>query len=481
MNQIIFLILCSFALSAVFTPALRRFALLMNWVDQPDNRRKMHKTPMARIGGAPIMLAYAGALGILLLLSASFSLFDNSSLLLIWALLPAAAVVLGTGLVDDIVGLKPWQKLVGQTLAAGLVYVLGIRIQSVGGHPLGHILALFITTAWLVGCTNAFNLIDGLDGLAAGIGLIASITSLVGGLFHGDIGLVMATAPLVGALAGFLLFNFNPASIFLGDGGSLWVGFMLACYGIIWCQKSVTMLSITAPMMVMCIPLLDTSLSIARRFLRCEPIFRADRGHIHHRLLDRGLTPRRATLILYGASSVGAVFSILQSTASNRIRVLVISTFCLIILLGIGKLGYQEFGIATQLLRRKTFRSLVRTQISLHDYEQLLNSTKTVEECWDRLRSVASELGFSEIELKMGGAHYQEQLCKSTNGNWTLHIPVSDSEYVRFLCHFEFSTIAPLVVPWADLLHRCLPEKAATFAQAAIGASSLQAPELEGI
>src|SRR5947209_216127 len=243
MNRIIFLVVCSFALSAVLTPTFRRFALWMNWVDQPDNKRKMHKIPIARIGGAPIMLAYAGALGALLLFGASFASANGSLFPLIWVLLPAAALVLATGLLDDIVGLKPWQKLIGEILAAGLVYLGGIRVQSLVGHPFGNVLAFVITVAWLVGCTNAFNLIDGLDGLATGIGLIASSATLLGGFLRGDMGLVLATAPLVGALLGFLLFNFNPASIFLGDGGSLWVGFMLACYGVIWCQKSVTALS----------------------------------------------------------------------------------------------------------------------------------------------------------------------------------------------------------------------------------------------
>jgi UDP-GlcNAc:undecaprenyl-phosphate GlcNAc-1-phosphate transferase len=125
-----------------------------------------------------------------------------------------------------------------------------------------------------------------LDELATGIGLIATLTTLVAGLMQGDAGLVTATSPLAGALVGFLIFNFKPASIFLGDGGSLWIGFMLACYRVIWSEKSVTAISIAAPIMALSIPLLDTALSIVRRYLRRQPIFTADRGHIHHRLID---------------------------------------------------------------------------------------------------------------------------------------------------------------------------------------------------
>src|SRR5262249_32959422 len=152
---------------------------------------------------------------------------------------------------------------------------------------------------WLILCSNAFNLIDGVDGLAAGVGLTATTATLAAGLLHGDWMLGFVTAPLAGCLLGFLRYNFNPASIFLGDSGSLLIGFLLGCYGVIWSQKSVTMLGMAAPALVMALPLLEVGLSVVRRFLRNEPIFAGDRGHIHHRLLDRGLSPRRVAISLY--------------------------------------------------------------------------------------------------------------------------------------------------------------------------------------
>src|SRR5437764_1589081 len=136
------------------------------------------------------------------------------------------------------------------------------------------------------------NLIDGLDGLASGIGLFASATALLAALLQNNIALAYATVPLVGCLLGFLRFNFNPATIFLGDCGSLFIGFLLGCYGVLWSQKSATILGMTAPLMALSIPLLDTTIAIIRRFVRQQPIFSGDRDHIHHRLLDRGLTPR---------------------------------------------------------------------------------------------------------------------------------------------------------------------------------------------
>ncbi len=456
MDLTILLIVSSFALCAAFTPPFRWLAIRKNWVDRPDNRRKMHKVPIPRIGGAPILLAYCVALGACLLSGVNVANSEDFSTPTIWALLPPAGLVFAIGLLDDIVGLKPWQKLTGETVAAILVYLGGIHITGIGGHLFGNAVAFVITVVWLVACTNAFNLIDGLDGLAAGIGLIASVSSLSLGLARGDTGLVLATAPLIGALLGFLFFNFNPATIFLGDGGSLWIGFMLAGYGVIWCQKSVTVLSMVAPIMTLCVPLLDTSLSIGRRFLRGEPIFRADRGHIHHRLLDRGFTPRRVTLLLYAGSSIGAMFSLLQSSSSNSVRTVVVCAFCIIAYLGIHNLGYQEFGVAARLLRRKTIRSLVKTHFSLCEYETLLKAVKTVDECWYTLRTAANELGFSEIELQLAGRQYREQFRESTSASWSFQVPLSDSEYVRFLCHFEFGAKFTHVAPWADVLHRCL-------------------------
>ncbi len=156
------------------------------------------------------------------------------------------------------------------------------------------------TILWLLACTNAFNLVDGMDGLAAGVGLFSTLTIFVAALLQQNMALAMATVALAGCLLGFLRYNFNPATTFLGDSGSLLIGFVLVCYGIIWVQKSSTFLGMTAPIMALSLPLFDVTLAIARRFLRTQSIFSADRGHIHHRLLDRGISPRKAVLLLYG-------------------------------------------------------------------------------------------------------------------------------------------------------------------------------------
>src|SRR2546421_10492649 len=140
-----------------------------------------------------------------------------------------------------------------------------------------------VTVIWLVGCTNAFNLIDGLDGLAAGVGLFATLTMVLSALANQNLDMAMVTIPLAGALLAFLRYNFNPASVFLGDSGSLTIGFLLGCFGALWSEKSVTLVALTVPILAVSIPLADVALSIARRFVRNRPIFQGDRGHIHHK------------------------------------------------------------------------------------------------------------------------------------------------------------------------------------------------------
>ena len=189
-------------------------------------------------------------------------------------------------------------------------YLAGVHLTTLGGHLLSPWLSTPATVLWLVLCANSLNLIDGLDGLACGIGLFATATALLAAGVQHNISLAYAVIPLFGALLGFLRYNFNPARIFLGDSGSLFVGFLLGCFGLLWTEKSATLLGLTAPLMVFAIPLLDTTLAIVRRFLHNKPIFSADRGHIHHRLLARGLAPQKVVLLLYACCAVGALCSV---------------------------------------------------------------------------------------------------------------------------------------------------------------------------
>ncbi len=246
-----------------------------------------------------------------------------------WSIgLPTAFVFL-VGLADDIAELRPWQKLAGQAIGGVLAIVAGIRITTVAGIALNPWIASLGTLVWLLACTNALNLIDGLDGLAAGIALLATVTTAIGALLNGETGLIMVTIPLAGALLGFLRYNFNPASIFLGDCGSLTIGFLLGCYGVLWSAKSATILGMTAPLIALSIPLLDVSLAIIRRFLRQQPMLGADRSHVHHRLLARGFTARRVALLLYAAAGCAGYLSLLMSKFHSQFGGVIIVLFAL--------------------------------------------------------------------------------------------------------------------------------------------------------
>ena len=459
------LVLCGLALSLLLTPLLRDLAVRRQWLDKPDAQRKRHAKPLPRIGGVPVVLAYAGCFGIVLLLE---PLTGTSAFALehFWKFFPAAAIVFAIGLVDDFVSLTPWQKLFGESVAAVIACLSGVQIHNVAGFAIDPIVGVPLTIMWLVACANAFNLIDGMDGLASGLGLLASATMLLAAFLRGDTGLILATAPLVGVLLGFLVFNFNPASIFLGDCGSLWVGFMLACYGVVWSQKAATVLGVSAPLIALAVPLLDTMLAIVRRYLRNQPVFSADHDHIHHRLLSRGFSPRQVVIVLYAAGGLAACFSLLQSRTGAAGGVLVAFGFA--VWVGIQYLRYQEFGIAAGWFRRNGLRSTVRSQVCMEKCEESLRAASTPDECWKIVRTLGSEFGFSQVALRLGGKRFHEFLDETGNRHWMLHIPLSESEYVRFMCPFELANAPILIGPLASFLHRNLSKKTAELPEPAV-------------
>jgi UDP-GlcNAc:undecaprenyl-phosphate/decaprenyl-phosphate GlcNAc-1-phosphate transferase len=307
------------------------------------------------------------------------------------------AVVFGTGLVDDLVGLRPIHKLLGQVLASVLVWNGGVEARLFQGFGAEPWISLPITVIWLVACTNAFNLIDGLDGLATGAGLFATMTMLAAAILNHNLALALVTVPLVGCLLGFLRYNFNPASIFLGDSGSLTIGFLLGCFGAMWSEKINTLLGLSAPIMAVSLPLIDTSLAIARRFLRRRPIFGADRGHIHHRLLDRGNSPKRTAMLLYGICTMAAIFSLSLQLIHRQYSGLIILAFIIVVVMGVNYLGYHEFGFAQRLLAQGALFHLVDDQIRLQTLETSLGSARSVDDALRMIQRTCHDLGFMDV------------------------------------------------------------------------------------
>src|SRR5215831_9518647 len=238
MRAILFLGLTSFLVCLAVTPFIRKLLLRWGILDFPDGARKLHPHTVARAGGLALAVSYPISLALLLLVPSHATEFLKGHLGFAIALLPAATLVFVTGLIDDIVNLSPAQKLAGQLAGAVLAFVAGVRISGLSGHMVGSTLSFILTVAWLIICTNAFILIDGVDGLTAGAGFLAAVTMLVAALVDGNLPLAVVTAPLAGSLLGMLRYNSSPASIFMGDCGSLTVGFLLGCFGVIWSQKS---------------------------------------------------------------------------------------------------------------------------------------------------------------------------------------------------------------------------------------------------
>ncbi len=443
------------AVCLALTPLVRDLALHFGFVDLPDNVRKTHALPIPRVGGVAIALAYAATFGLLAFVPIDDGSVIQGNLALVWKLLPAAAVVFLTGLLDDLRGLKPWQKLLGQCAAAALAYWSGVRVAAVAGVHLGPWTDFAVSTAWLVGCSNAFNLIDGMDGLASGVGLFATLTTLVAALLGRDFALAVATAPLAGCLLGFLRFNFNPASIFLGDCGSLLIGFLLGCYGEIWSQKSATALAMTAPLMAMAIPLLDTGLAIFRRFLRHQPIFSPDRDHIHHHLLKRGLTTRRVALLLYGVGGLAALFSLLLSVPREEHHAgVIIVLFCGAAWLGIQHLGYIELDAAGRTLTSGILRRMVNAQICLRTFEDRLARAETAEDCWQALRGAGKDFGFNRVILRLADGKREARFGDAPPEScWTLRVPLAEREYVEFTREFHSLVQPMLTTHFVDLVH----------------------------
>jgi len=402
MYSLLLLGFVSFALSLLLTPLVRNLAWHFGIVDQPDQKRKIHSTPIPRIGGVAIFSSVIVAYGLLLLVRLSSDAIVWDGLPLVIRLFPAFVVVFGIGLIDDIVSIRPWIKLTAEVVAAILVWFGGVHISGLAGFSFtSPVVSFVVTLAWVVVCTNAINLIDGVDGLAAGVSLFAVITMLIAAILGHNFPMALAIVPVVGALLGFLRYNFNPASIFLGDCGSLGLGFLLACYGVVWNEKSTTFFGMTAPLLVLAVPLLDVGLAIARRFVRGQPIFGADRAHIHHKLLSRGLTPRCLVLIIYGVCGIGAIVSLLLTVNENRNRDFVLVLVCLAVWLGLQQLGYTEFGVARRVVLGGAFRSVLSAQLALEAFEREVHTDITLQQCWDLLCKTCPQFGFSGIVLDL--------------------------------------------------------------------------------
>ena len=306
----------AFAISVVTTPLAKKISIKVGAIDYPKDRG-MHKKPMPRMGGIAIVL---GFMITVLLLSSYIKGIEVKQFI---GFIIGATIIIVLGILDDMYTLRARVKLLVQIIAAGIVVYTGTRINVVLWPFTAYLqkLSIPITMFWIIGVTNAVNLIDGLDGLAAGVSSIAALCLMVLCIITGSEVAVILTAALAGACLGFLPRNFNPAEIFMGDTGATFLGFVLGVTSILGVFKGYAILALLVSMLCLGLPVFDTLFAMGRRVVNHKPIMEADRGHLHHRLIDRGFSQRQAVLILYGISffcGLVAIFIAIRDLESCR-------------------------------------------------------------------------------------------------------------------------------------------------------------------
>lgn len=306
------------AVSFMMTPPVKRFAEKVGAIDIPKDERRVHDHPIPRMGGLAIFIGFV----------LSLLIFVDVSTPVLGILLGALIIVV-MGAIDDIVNLNAWIKLAGQIVAAVVAIRCGIVFDAISNpNPfseqttfvLASYLPIPLTILWIVGCTNAVNLIDGLDGLAVGVSTISSLTMLVVALFVAEPNVAVILAALVGACLGFIPYNFNPAKIFMGDVGSQLLGFVLSTASILGMFKLHAMITFLVPLLALAVPLADTTFAFFRRIIHGQSPFHADKGHFHHRLLALGLNQKQAVAVLYGVSAVLGLIAVLLAGPGALVR-----------------------------------------------------------------------------------------------------------------------------------------------------------------
>jgi len=383
-----------------------RLARAFRLTDKPGVR-KVHSSATPRIGGLAIV---AGMMSLTLPALALNNVIGESFREVqaqVIAILCGATFVCLVGLVDDARGIRARTKLLGQVLAALAVCACGVLFESIGLPGGGTFefgwLSWPITVLWIVGITNALNLIDGLDGLAAGIAAITCAVMAMFSIATGAVIMAVLMLALLGSLLGFLVYNFNPARIFMGDCGSLFLGFILASSSVLSATKTATVTALAITLVTLGVPVFDMFFSMTRRFLQRRSLFAADRGHIHHRLLDMGIPHRQAVMVLYVVTLVAGGFGLIMIGAGDAgaIAIFVVVTALLITvfrLVGAVRLGES---LATLQKNMAIARNCGEEKRFLEDAQLHAQYAETFDEWWSAVCRAARDLHFSSLVLRL--------------------------------------------------------------------------------
>lgn len=331
MEKIAVALLIALVMPLLLTPLVKKLAFKVGAIDKP-NSRKVHSGIMPRMGGLAIYVAFMTAVLIAVPLTKP-----------VLGLLISATCIMILGIVDDIKGLSPKIKLAGQIGAALILVAFGVNVNLItnpfNGVIMLGVLSIPVTLFWITGITNAVNLIDGLDGLAAGMAIIASFTLAAIAWMEGQSVVTYLALILAFSILGFLKFNFYPAEIFMGDSGSMFLGFTLAALAIMGLAKGATVISVFIPILILGVPILDTVFAIVRRHLNGQPIFQADKEHLHHRLIAIGLSHKGTVLVIYGLNVVLSISAIMLTMLTTAQCVMILTILSVAIIIGAEKIG----------------------------------------------------------------------------------------------------------------------------------------------
>ncbi|HLA09948.1 MAG TPA: MraY family glycosyltransferase [Pyrinomonadaceae bacterium] len=423
MNTYLAVFLIATIASLTITPLVRRLCQRFNLLDFPSEQRRIHSRAVPRLGGIAVFASVLVAFSALPLVDNLLTqkLSERIPEMLLIAI--PATLVLCLGIYDDLRGLNATVKFVVLGFIAALFYSMGGRIEVlaipfIGSIQLPPVVAFLVTTIWLVGIANAFNLIDGVDGLASGAALFSSLVILVVSLAGENPLTIVVTLVLCGTLTGFLRYNFNPASIFLGDSGALFVGFILAALSVLGTQKATTAVAVITPILAFGLPVVDTGMTLARRMIGGRPLFQGDNEHIHHMLLARGWSQRHVVLVLYAVCAAFGLLAAISTKTSSPVTGLVLFVFAVAVIVALGHLRYHEVDEIKAGVKRTVGdrRIRVANNIRIRRASLALAKASSLDELFLAVRQMLEfeEFAYATVQLDPGRIDLSEQAILST-------------------------------------------------------------------
>lgn len=421
---------------------------------------KYCETVVPRVGGVPVAAAYIFAVCLVLLASARPGYANWLSAPVAIRLLPAFSLTIVLGLLYDLGIIEPWHKGIGEIAAACLVFWAGVRIYGLDGADLRG-WSLPLTIVWILTCSAAIKWIDESGGTGAGIGLLAALTFIIDALIQRNSSLAVVAVGLGASLCGYLVCGFGAFKLRFGETGSLFVGVLIGCCGILGVQSSTSIASKTAPLLVLSLPLIDMAFGMFRRFLLRRPILEGDTRYVYYRPPRRGLSANGWALASYFTCTIGAICFLLIVTGHGP-RILMMM-FCICLSIYVVGPNYGETAVAWRLLRKGAFHDAIVAQIELHPLEIRLEEATTPTEWWKAVEERLVDFGFLRAQMSVAGLVFEWRQDLQVPRTWEVEIPIGDSDFVRLSRAFGANAAGDAFAPFASLLRRSISTKRSMF------------------